>query len=239
MSVLILVRHGQASLFSENYDRLSAIGEQQARLLGEYWARQGTVIDAVGTGPRARQSRTAKLAGQSYQNAGFQWPEVSDCDDLDEYDLEGLSNRLAPQLAEQDPEFAARWKTLRRCENEAERVRLFQQMFETLVRHWQTLADLDPDIESWPEFRARVRRQIEHLQRHTGRGKRVVMFTSGGFIAGAVQLALGVDDRTMRELNWRIRNCSLTEFVFTPDRFTLDSFNAIPHLSDAAHWTYR
>lgn len=239
MSVLILVRHGQASLFAENYDCLSAIGEQQARLLGEYWSRQGTVINDVVTGPRSRQHRTAMLAGESYRRAGFQWPEVSDSDDLDEYDLEGLSNRLAPELAEQNPDFAQLWKSLRRCEDEIERVRLFQRMFEAVVTHWQSLADPDPDIESWPEFRARVRRQIECLQRNIGRGKRVVAFTSGGFIAGAVQHALGVDDRTMRELNWRIRNCSLTEFVFTPDRFTLDSFNAIPHLTDAAHWTYR
>ncbi len=41
------------------------------------------------------------------------------------------------------------------------------------------------------------------------------------------------------ELNWRIRNCSLTEIVFTRDRVTLDSFNGIPHLDDPALWTYR
>ena len=41
------------------------------------------------------------------------------------------------------------------------------------------------------------------------------------------------------ELSWRLRNCSLTEFVFTRGRVTLDSFNAVPHLGDAARWTYR
>jgi hypothetical protein len=40
------------------------------------------------------------------------------------------------------------------------------------------------------------------------------------------------------EVNWRVRNCSLTEFVFTKDRFTLDSFNALPHLENPALWTY-
>jgi broad specificity phosphatase PhoE len=67
----------------------------------------------------------------------------------------------------------------------------------------------------------------------------VVVFTSGGFIGGATQQALKVSDSTALELNWRIRNCSLTEFVYTRDRFSLDSFNTIPHLSDAALWTYR
>ena len=40
MSVLTLVRHGQASFFAADYDRLSPAGEGQARHLGDYWARQ-------------------------------------------------------------------------------------------------------------------------------------------------------------------------------------------------------
>jgi len=41
------------------------------------------------------------------------------------------------------------------------------------------------------------------------------------------------------ELHWRLRNGSLTEFAFTRDRFTLDSFNTVPHLDDPALWSYR
>jgi hypothetical protein len=40
------------------------------------------------------------------------------------------------------------------------------------------------------------------------------------------------------EVNWRIRNCSVTEFLFDKVRLTLDSFNTIPHLDDALR-TYR
>jgi hypothetical protein len=65
------------------------------------------------------------------------------------------------------------------------------------------------------------------------------MFTSGGFIGTAVHLALGASDRSALEVNWRIRNCSLTEFVFSGDRLSLDSFNIVPHLEDPALWTYR
>ncbi len=38
MSSLFLVRHGQASFLERNYDKLSAKGEEQARILGRYWA---------------------------------------------------------------------------------------------------------------------------------------------------------------------------------------------------------
>ena len=61
------------------------------------------------------------------------------------------------------------------------------------------------------------------LRERAGQGRRVALFTSGGFIGCAAQWALAAPDRTALELNWRIRNCSLTEFVFTRDRFTLDA----------------
>jgi hypothetical protein len=37
MGRLLLIRYAQASFLSQNYDKLSDLGEKQARLLGEYW----------------------------------------------------------------------------------------------------------------------------------------------------------------------------------------------------------
>src|SRR5258708_10313451 len=65
MGMLCLVRHGQASAFEENYDRLSSLGERQALLLGEGWARRGARFDRVFTGPRMRQQRTAENPAQA------------------------------------------------------------------------------------------------------------------------------------------------------------------------------
>jgi hypothetical protein len=47
-----------------------------------------------------------------------------------------------------------------------------------------------------------------------------------------VQTVLKAPENMAIELNWRIRNCSLTEFLFTRGRTSLDVFNATPHLSD-------
>jgi broad specificity phosphatase PhoE len=58
------------------------------------------------------------------------------------------------------------------------------------------------------------------------------VFTSAGPIGVAVQTVLGAKDPIAMELNWRIRNCSLTEFVFTRSRISLDAFNATPHLRE-------
>jgi broad specificity phosphatase PhoE len=236
---LTIVRHGQASFFDDDYDRLSPVGEEQGRCLGRYWASRRLPIDAVYTGPRLRQRQTAEFAGAAYRQAGFDWPDPIVLDDLDEYDLDGLVNRFAARLAARHSEFHQLMETHRRDRGERERLRSFQRMFEVLLSHWQAAETPDDDLESWPAFRQRVRRVIQFIRQRPGRGRRVAAFTSGGFIGCAVQHALGVSDPMALELNWRIRNGSLTEFLFTPERLTLDSFNAVPHLDDPTLWTYR
>ena len=70
-------------------------------------------------------------------------------------------------------------------------------------------------------------------------GQRVAVFTSGGVIGVAVQSALGAPDDTAIELNWRVRNGSLTEFIFSRARFSLEWFNAFPHLDEPRLRTFR
>jgi len=89
-----------------------------------------------------------------------------------------------------------------------------------------------PDIESWRGFSGRVRRAIRNIIGAEGTSRRVVVFTSGGPIGLTVQTVVGAPDAMALELNWRIRNCSLTEFVFSGGRISLDSFNATPHLNE-------
>ena len=88
------------------------------------------------------------------------------------------------------------------------------------------------------ELRDRVRAGLRRIQEGPA-DRRVVLFTSGGPIGILVQLALNAPERSFLDVNWRVRNCSITEFVFSRERFTLDSFNAIPHLEDPALRTFR
>src|ERR1700686_845746 len=104
MSRLFLVRHGQALFLEPNYDRLSAKGEAQARLLGEYWARHKTVFDAVYSGPRIRQVETARIAGEAYRAAGLAWPEPSIMPEFDEFRAEAVMEQSLPRLMESDAE---------------------------------------------------------------------------------------------------------------------------------------
>lgn len=240
MSLLALVRHGQASFFGDDYDYLSPVGEAQARQLGDYWARRGEAYSEVYVGPRRRQQQTAELVGAQFRCAGMSWPEPAVLGELDEYDLAGLLNRLAPALARRDRSFDLLVGAHRRSEGHPERTRTFQRMFEALLSHWQAEPAAGAEaVESWPAFRDRVRRGLRGIIDRPARGRRVAAFTSGGFIGAAVALALDAPDRAALELGWRLRNGALTRLVFSTGRLTLDDFNTIPHLPEPAHWTYR
>ena len=223
-----MVRHGQATPFEEITDRLSALGEAQSRKLGEYWTRNGVVFDEAYSGSLDRQRRTAELAG---------CPQVEILPELNEYDAESVVKYLAPQLAGRDPDFRKLIEA--NAGDGPDRNRRFQRMFEPLMLCW-IAGELDaPQVESWRDFRERVRQGLRRITRDGARGRRVAAFTSGGPIGVAVQIALGAPDRTGLELNWRVRNSSLTEFLFSSGRLSLDSFNAIPHLDDPALRTFR
>jgi broad specificity phosphatase PhoE len=240
MSSLTLVRHAQASFFADDYDQLSAVGQQQARLLGEFWVRGGLHIDEVYMGPRQRHQQTAMAVAAVFEQAGgLPLPKPVVLQELDEYDLRGVMDCLAPLLAREDREFAALMERQRHGATPEEQARNFQRMFEPLMIHWQRAGESCAGVESWPAFQARVERGLKTMTDTPGRGRSIVAFSSGGFIGTATALVLGAPPRTALELNWRIHNAALTEFVFTRQRIALDAFNCIAHLPQAVLVTYR
>ena len=112
-------------------------------------------------------------------------------------------------------------------------------MFERLLRHWQTTGAEAEALESWRAFSERVARGLKQIVNRPGAGRRVAAFTSGGFIGTAMQQVLGAPDQVALEINWRIRNGAVTEFVFARERITLDSFNSVAHFDEVELVTYR
>ena len=213
MSTLTVVRHGQARPFDSNPDRLSALGEEQARTLAGYWKRIGMEFDEVWSGSLQRQQQTAELA------AG-RAPEVSD--DWNEYDANGILHHFAPPYE---------------LEPGADRNRKFQKVFEPAMLAWLA-AEEHPTVETWGMFSMRVMRALRQLQDGPS-NRNVALFTSGGPVSMLVQTAIGAPERSFLEINWRVKNCSITEFTFSRERISLDSFNALPHLERPELRTFR
>lgn len=203
MSTLVLVRHAQARPFEKVADRLSDIGERQAILLGEYWRQRGLAFDEAYCGTMQRHTRTAELAGF----------ERFDClPEFNEYDADGILRAGGYQRAADNREL--------------------QSLFDAAMPRWIEGALTAPGLESFARFRERVLAGFRRIVEADRPSPRIVVFTSGGPIGVAVQTVLKAPENMAIELNWRIRNCSLTEFLFTRGRTSLDVFNATPHLSD-------
>ena len=239
MSELILFRHGQADAFGADYDRLTATGREQSQRLGEYLAAKGMRFDEIYTGPRTRQIDTCELTGAELIRAELPWPEPQLINELDEYDGNGIMRTFAPMLAERDERIRTLVAANAQSGSPRDRYRNFQLLFEAVAARWVSGDVSSSEVEPWPAFRARVQRGMARITQGGARGRRIGVFTSGGPISITVQAALTAPPEMAIELNWRIRNSSLTGIVFSGDRHTLDYFNAVPHLSDSSLWTYR
>jgi broad specificity phosphatase PhoE len=239
MSTLTLIRHGQASLFEEDYDRLSALGERQAAALGEYWARTRTVFDRVYSGPAKRHLRTAELAGDVCRKAGLTWPEPMVLPDLDEFPGEALTRRYLPRLAAENSRIGALARDLRRAHGRPEHARAIELLFRAFTTMWVRREFDASEVETWEMFESRVRRGLNEVRNHGTKGARVALFSSAGPTAIAVQLAHGLEPLQTLELAWLVRNSACSEFLFSGGRFSLLGFNAVPHLADPALVTYR
>ena len=239
MGRVSLVRHAQASFLEPNYDKLSAIGELQARRLGEFWVRHNVTFDRVCSGPAARHLNTAAIVGGVYSRSGQVFPQPVVLDEFDEFQSDGVLERSLPQLLKNDPRVYGLHAVFQNSSSEKDRHANFQKLFEAIVTMWVQGRVVVNDIESWPEFCARVNRGLSKFLSSGRSGERVAIFSSGGPMGVAVQRALNLSALDTLRVAWMARNCSYSEFLFSGERFTLSTFNSFPHLDDQSLLTYR
>jgi broad specificity phosphatase PhoE len=217
MRSVLLIRHGQASFRSADYDRLSEMGEEQSRRLGAWLAACGTEPDLVAIGPRLRHRRTAELCLIA---AGVKRPLLQ-LDGLDELDHQELLARLRPDL--DGPE--AMHKALKQTPDP---YRAFQELFAAAVARW-TSGTHDADYtQSWPRFREQVLQALQTLSAHAG--ETVWAFTSGGPIAVLANAAVDAPIAQTFKLSWPLVNTSMTRLRLGKSGASLTTYNAWPHL---------
>ena len=220
MPTLTLVRHGQASFGATDYDQLSPLGQRQCRRLGDYLRTRGRRFDAVITGTLRRQvqSYDAIAAGLGVAQVPLR------LSGLNEYDSAAVIAAVHPQpLAKPDtPE-------------------LYRHHFRLLrqgLTAWMAGTAQPVGMPSYAAFVAGVADALDLARQLGERDGDVLMVSSGGPIATAVGQVLGTAPEVTIELNMRIRNSAVTEFVITPKRHLLLSFNNLPHLDadEYADW---
>ncbi len=233
MSQLLLIRHGQASFGAANYDRLSELGERQARLTGRHLAELGHRFDVMISGDMARQAKTAERAAEAWDDA----PALATHAAFNEYDPDSLFKAYLERVLEEDTDLAAQ------RDNLLSDRRLFQRVFEQITGHWVagTPHGLDT-FESWDDFMARVAAGLAVLHEQYDRRARIGVFSSGGPIAVAVAQAVAASAENTIQLNWSIYNASISELRSTRHGWRVLGFNDITHLrlpGDGALVTHR
>lgn len=239
MSRLFLVRHGQASFLERNYDKLSAKGEEQSRILGTYWAGLKVCFDHVYSGPRVRQRETARIVGEAYKAAGLLWPEPVVLEAFDEFRAEAVMERCLPELVETDSDIRKMHQAFQGARTRPEQFKTFQQMFEVVIGRWADGKLPLEGIEPWADFSLRVQHGLAQLSANGSRGQQIVIFSSGGPVGVAMQRALDLSTEATLKAAWMVRNCAYSEFLFSVGRFTLSSYNATPHFTDPEFLTHR
>lgn len=232
MRVLWVVRHGQASFGQRNYDQLSPAGAAQGRALGEYLIRHHGKLDHVYVGPRQRHRQTFEALAEAYDKAGIDLPAPSYLEALDEHQSDKVFRRALPILAREDPGVR---ELLAELSQAPASPRVYRKLFGYLSHRW-IREELDSgEYESWQAFRARAARAVEEMTACdlVKEGQRCLAVTSGGTISALVGHALDLSDEKVLELNYQVKNASLSEFVFSPKRFSVSVFNSIAHLVHA------
>ena len=220
MSRIVLVRHGQASFWAAEYDQLSPLGIEQSRLLGEHWGAAGLRFARVYTGPRTRQRATCAVATEAHvRTGGSPGPEFVEIPEFDEHHGQTVCAATLPPAPAFD-------------ESDEEARRAYLRRFSTTLHDWASGQLAIADVESYSTFRNRVQIAMERVRADVPRGEVAVVFTSGGVIAAAVGGMLRAADLETFALSARIANASTTEFVTTPTRMSLASFNLVSHVPD-------
>lgn len=215
MGTLYLVRHGQASFGADDYDVLSPLGQQQSLRLGEYFRFKGLTFDAALTGTLKRQLQTYAgiCKGMGVEPAASPWPG------LNEYDSHAVIEAIHPHPLEKP--------------TSPEMYRKHFRLLKDGLAQWMAGVVSPRGMPSYGDFVAGVTGALDHVRQNSSGN--VLIVSSGGPIATAVGHVLATSPETTIELNLRIRNCSITEFAFTPKRHMLVTYNTLPHLDAPEH----
>jgi broad specificity phosphatase PhoE len=226
MSVLYLVRHGQASFGRSDYDRLSPLGEQQSRRLGTALADRGIKPGLVVSGRMRRHARTAELALEA---AGLRTDVTVDAG-YNEFDHDQI-------VIAHKPAYQRRTVMLADLARTGHPARAFQEMFEDATRRWVT-GDGTYE-ETFEVFCARAETAVRRTAASLTKGQSGLVFTSAGPIAAIASRLLAGTDELWLKLNPVSVNTAVTKVVSGRRGLTLVGFNDHSHLEGTDLMSYR
>ena len=217
MSVLYLVRHGQASFGTDDYDRLSDLGKEQSRITGRFLAAQGIEPDRIVHGEMLRQRQTAEgllegmgLSMDAHVDSG--WNEYA------AWELTGVLDDVDPR-AKHDS-------------------KIFQGELERGAARWASGEHDEDYTETYKQFTSRVERALDDAVAAMESGQTTIVVSSAGAIAWTAARLIGGGFDQWMAFNRVTINTGITKIITGQSGTSLISFNDHGH-QDPKNATYR
>lgn len=223
MSVLLLVRHGQASFGKRDYDALSEQGHEQSRVLGAALAARGVAPTLLISGSQQRHGQTVEGILSALVDAGVPEPPVEVDEGWNEFDFDHVMQQHRPAYRSKALMYADFARTPR-----GQRRAKFQAMFEEATARWAGGAADDDYDESFPAFCERVEAAL--VQAGATSSGTVLVVSSGGPIALAASQLLAGDASLWPALNRVAVNTAVTKVLAGRSGLHLSTFNEHSHL---------
>ncbi len=206
MPVIYLVRHGQASFGTDDYDVLSPAGEQQAALAGRELVRRGVRTPVFGSGTLARQRDTASIVAGEF---GITSPHLAVDPRWDEFDAHAL---VAESLG--IPEIPHEMTSAE-----------FQVHLDKAFVAWMN----DPH-GTWVQFSDGVLGALTDFAASVPKGSDGIVATSAGVTGALVARLLRTEPEMAITLNKVSINASITTVLSGASGLTLLTFNDHSHV---------
>lgn len=208
MPVIAILRHGQASFGTDDYDRLSDLGRIQAQVAGQELARRGLRSPVLVSGSLLRQRDTAAIAGAQLD------VELSVIDPrFDEFDAHQAVDAHLGRVGATDGMSS----------------REFQSHLDDVMSVWMTQGD-----ERWAAFVDAAMAALADVAADLPSGRDAVVTTSAGVTAAITGRLLGSDPAGVIALNRVSVNASITTVVSGSRGLSLVTFNDHAHILGAS-----
>ncbi|TGL51708.1 histidine phosphatase family protein [Leptospira kemamanensis] len=230
MSYLYLVRHGQADRLGKNYDQLTELGWNQAKLLGDYFKSQRIEFDSVYTGSLNRQKQTAEAIIKSFTNDRFCIPDPVEDSAWDEFDSR-MWLGIAAKIRNTNEHFANLYESYKHAweEGKEETRRYFQELIQLVLADWVNGVWDPVEPYTFTEYVEKVSLGPKHIPNDV---KSTLVVSSSTPIAIMMGLSCKMNPKEFPIFMKSILNSSLSVFRRENNHWEPVCWNATPHLQD-------
>jgi broad specificity phosphatase PhoE len=234
MSTLYLVRHGQASFGKEDYDQLSELGYQQAKITGEYLAKI-TAPSIFVSGSLKRQKQTLQEIKKGFSDQINQTAKSLELDAFNEFDHRNILEVVHPKLKETHADMLASVTT---CEIA---LKEFLQLYKAAIYRW--VKNEGDFKENFSIFTHRIETGLKSLMSllNAKQGQDIILVSSAGPISSCMQFGTDMSAENAFSLCDVMVNTAISSLKFDEDLSPVMSyFNNFQHLVNAeSEVTYR